>query len=135
LDDQSAKTKTADKTSRKVNDLKETTIEKIIELAARNNGFIRTRDLLVERISKTHLATMVKLGHLERVKQGLYRLADLETVVYRAPQRPSDAAMCGFSRRISQSGKSPHHNRHHLFHRFQRASLLWSSPQKNVQRK
>jgi hypothetical protein len=28
--------------------------------------------------------------------------------VYRAPQRPSDAAMCGFSRRISQSGKSPH---------------------------
>jgi hypothetical protein len=88
-----------------VNDLKETTIEKIIELAARNNGFIRTRDLLVERISKTHLATMVKLGHLERVKQGLYRLADLETVVYRAP---SDAAMCGFSRRISQSGKSPH---------------------------
>jgi hypothetical protein len=26
-------------------------------------------------------------------------------------------------------------NRHHLFHRFQRASLLWSSPKKNVQRK
>jgi hypothetical protein len=35
--------------------------------------------------------------------------------VYRAPQRPSDAAMGGFSRRISQSGKSPHH----LFQRFQ----------------
>jgi hypothetical protein len=28
--------------------------------------------------------------------------------VYRAPQRPSDNAMCGFSRRISQSGKSAH---------------------------
>jgi hypothetical protein len=26
-------------------------------------------------------------------------------------------------------------NRHHLFYRFQRASLLWSSPKKNVQRK
>jgi hypothetical protein len=49
--------------------------------------------------------------------------------VYRAPQRPSDAAMGGFSRRISQSGKSPA-NRHHLFHRFQMASLLWPSPKK-----
>jgi predicted transcriptional regulator of viral defense system len=65
-----------------VNGLKEATIEKIIELAAQNNGFIRTRDLLAKRISKTHLATMVKLGHLERVKQGLYRLANLETVGY-----------------------------------------------------
>jgi hypothetical protein len=27
--------------------------------------------------------------------------------VYRAPQRPSDNAMGGFSRRISQSGKPP----------------------------
>jgi hypothetical protein len=28
-------------------------------------------------------------------------------VYHRAPQRPSDAAMGGFSRRISQSGKPP----------------------------
>jgi hypothetical protein len=33
--------------------------------------------------------------------------AQIILAVYRAPQRPSDAAMCGFSRRISQSGKFP----------------------------
>ena len=62
--------------------MQETTVNKIKEIALQNNGFIRTREVVTNKISKTHLATMVSLGFLERVKKGLYRLTDLEPVAY-----------------------------------------------------
>ena len=62
--------------------MKETTINKIREMAFQSNGFIHTRDVIANKISKTHLTAMVNLGHLERVKKGLYRLTELESVAY-----------------------------------------------------
>jgi len=62
--------------------LKEVTVNKIREMAVQNNGFIHTKDVVINKISKTHLTTMVNLGYLERVKKGLYRLTELESVAY-----------------------------------------------------
>jgi predicted transcriptional regulator of viral defense system len=67
---------------RQVNHLQATTINKIKNIALYNNGFIETRELTFNRISKTYITTMVKMGYLERIKKGLYRLTDLEPVAY-----------------------------------------------------
>lgn len=56
------------------------TIRKIQSIAEQNNGYLRTGELLEYHISKTHLTDMVKEGHLEKVKRGLYRLSDMEYV-------------------------------------------------------
>ena len=72
----------ADRTSREVSRLQESTINKIKEIARQKKGFIHTRDVVENNISKTHLTTMVSLGNLERVKKGLYRLTEMEPVAY-----------------------------------------------------
>lgn len=58
------------------------TKNKIRDLALKNNGFIRTRDLNEYRISRTHLSEMVADGKLERIKKGLYRSTEVEPVAH-----------------------------------------------------
>ena len=58
------------------------TIDRIRKLAEQNQGFLKTSDFLDNHISKTHLSTMVNEGWLERVKRGLYRLAEIDPVSY-----------------------------------------------------
>ncbi len=78
-----------------------TTINKINNIALHNNGFIETRDLVFNHISKTHLATMVKLGYLEKIKKGLYKVTNLEPAAYEyfidAQKAVPQGVICFFS--------------------------------------
>lgn len=56
--------------------------KKIIEIAAKKNGFIRTRDILEARIHNTYLKELVDAGKLEQIKRGLYRIPDAPESVY-----------------------------------------------------
>jgi predicted transcriptional regulator of viral defense system len=51
--------------------------KRIIEMANKENGFIRTRDVLAARIHNTYLKKLLDAGKLEQVKRGLYRLTDI----------------------------------------------------------
>lgn len=56
--------------------------KRIIELANKENGFIRTRDVLAARIHNTYLTKMVDMGKLEQVKRGLYRLTNVPVSIH-----------------------------------------------------
>jgi len=54
-----------------------TKAKSILELA-RRKGFIRARDLIQHAIPTVYLGRLVRLGLIERVSRGLYRLPDSE---------------------------------------------------------
>ena len=49
--------------------------EKILELANKNNGIIKTKEELKNNINRVFLTRLVNKGTLERVKKGLYVLS------------------------------------------------------------
>ena len=51
--------------------------KRIIDMANKEKGFIRTRDILAAKIHNTYLKELLKAGKLEQVKRGLYRLTDV----------------------------------------------------------
>lgn len=50
----------------------------IIKIARKQNGYLKTQDLIVHNISKSYLSLMFNDGLIERVKRGLYRLTEIE---------------------------------------------------------
>jgi predicted transcriptional regulator of viral defense system len=58
------------------------TINKIIELAKANNGYIHTKEVLTNKISAKYLAHMVAIGRFDKIKNGLYRLNDIQISEY-----------------------------------------------------
>lgn len=56
--------------------------KRIIDMANKTNGFIRTRDILAARIHNIYLKELVDAGKLEQVKRGLYRLTDAPVSIH-----------------------------------------------------
>lgn len=50
----------------------------LLEVARKQNGYLKTRDLVERNISKSYLALMRNDGLIEKVKHGLYRLVEIE---------------------------------------------------------
>jgi predicted transcriptional regulator of viral defense system len=61
-----------------------TAINKIVELAKANKGYIHTNEILSNKISAKYLSHMVASGQFDKIKNGLYRLKDTQISEYEA---------------------------------------------------
>lgn len=50
--------------------------QRILQLAYEKNGIIRTQDVTDAGLRRDYLATLVKMGHLLKIRHGLYQLYD-----------------------------------------------------------
>jgi predicted transcriptional regulator of viral defense system len=50
----------------------------LVEIARKQNGYLKTQDLITQNISKSYITAMCNDGLIEKVKRGLYRTTDIE---------------------------------------------------------